>query len=135
MYDTAGPMLLARSVVGVLFLLCLGAGLLRRSRQNEVRRIWPEVVGEVIGERSVIGASNRRPVVRFTTRHGETVVAERRTGFAVVTPVIGKRVPVWYDPSDPQHFQVQVLALDRRGSISFVLAGILAALFGILLLP
>jgi len=127
-YDTSEVMAWVRVVVGLALLLALVVGMLRRSWQNDLRRTWTRVDGEVVAVR------RKQPVVRYRTPAGETFVRRRPAGWEIVTPVVGKRVPVWIDPTDPQRFRTQVIGIDRHGSFCFVVAGLLTVLFLLVLL-
>ncbi|MBT0772644.1 DUF3592 domain-containing protein [Kineosporia sp. J2-2] len=130
MYDTGDTMLMMRVVLGALVLLCVAVGLLRRRRQDDLRRSWPQVPGEVVGTRAPIGGGARhQPVIRYRTQEGETITLIRESGVSIATPVTGRRVPVWYDPADPQRFRTQVYPVDRHGSFSFGVAVLLAVIF------
>nr|WP_269328603.1 DUF3592 domain-containing protein [Kineosporia babensis] len=80
------------------------------------------------------GTGNLQPVVRYTTAQGQTFHLRRRGGVKITIPVSGRKVPVWYDPEHPEQFQVQVIWIERHGSLCFVAAAALVAFVGLLLL-
>lgn len=136
MYETGETILMMRVVIGALLLLAVAVGLLRRRRQGDLRRSWPQVQGEVVGTSAPIaGGARHQPIVQYQTLEGETITVRRRTGWNIVTPVEGRQVPVWYNPADPERFDVQISFVDRHGTLSFILAGLLVVVLLLTMAP
>jgi hypothetical protein len=125
--DVDGTILLIRLGCAAVLALLVAGGLLSRRSQDVRRRYWPEVLGLVVAERddgySVGGDHGTyEKIIRFRTLDGTEVTGPPRNGSNLGLPVIGREVPVWYDPRDAHQFETRVHALDRAGSTCFLLA-------------
>jgi hypothetical protein len=97
------------------------------------RRAWPSVRGKVVRERdlgpSLGSGSGYDPVVAFRTLDGTEIEGSPRGGMDLGMPVVGREVPVWYDPLDPNRFEARINALDGAGSLPLLAAILPAVLF------
>lgn len=138
-YGTDPTMLKLRWLAGAVLLLVVGLGLARRRRQDVRRQVWPRVQGLVVDEHwagyGAGGDSSYEPVVAFRTQDGAEITGQPRGGVRLGLPIVGRQVPVWYDPVDPNRFEARIHALDRAGSVLFLAALLPAALFVIAFLP
>lgn len=124
-------------VVLLVLIMLLAFGSWRRHQQTLRRRVWVRTEGEVVRENTVQldDSTGTDKVIRFRTLDGHDVEAVPRNGVSLGVPVVGRRVPVWYDPADPHRFEAQVHRLDRAGSFTFLVAIVPALLLVGLLLP
>lgn len=139
MYDTGQTLLALRWVAAAFLIGCVGYGLTRRRSQNSRRRYWPNVCGRVVAEQDsgyiAGGTTIHDSIVRFRTLDGVDIQGVPRGGVYLGLPVIGRDVQVWYDPRDPNLFEARIYALDRAGSLPFLLAIVPAVLFIVSFLP
>jgi hypothetical protein len=113
----------------------VGYGLFRRHEQDERRRYWPQVPGRVVAERSqgygAGGDSTYDSIVLFKTLDGSEITGSPRGGVYLGMPVVGRTVPVWYDPRDPNLFEARIYALDRAGSLPLLSAAFPLVMFAV----
>jgi hypothetical protein len=139
MYDDTQTILWLRLGSGAFLILLVGYAVFRRRRQDERRRRWSPVRGTVVDENwtgyGAGGDSSYTPVVAFRTTDGVEVHGSPRGGMYLGMPIVGREVPVWYDPADPQKFEARIYALDRDGSMALLIAIVPAVLFFVSWLP
>ena len=84
------------------------------------------VVVEVVYE---AGSQQRRmhPVVRFKTSEGKEVVGRSRQHY---NSEVGQKLPLLYDPGDPEHVEIGTLSSARRWRMIVTTA---CALFGVII--
>jgi hypothetical protein len=120
--DNTGP----RLVVLLILVALLALGFLLRHRETVRRQAMQQVEGQVVDEvdAGYGGSDSTRwdKVIAFRALDGRDVRGIPRNGAYFGLPVVGRRVPVWYDRRDPQRFEAQVHCLDRAGSFVFLVA-------------
>jgi uncharacterized protein DUF3592 len=120
--DNTGP----RFVVLAILVALLALGFYLRHRETVRRGSLQRVKGQVVDEvdAGYGGSDNTRwdKVIAFRALDGRDIRGIPRNGGYFGLPVIGRRVPVWYDRRDPQRFEAQVHGLDRAGSFVFLVA-------------
>ena len=106
--------------------LFVGYALWQRRRQDARRRRWAAVRGTVTGERwqghGVGDNSSSDPVIVFRTEDGTEITGSPRGGMYLGMNIVGREVPVWYDPQNPHRFEARIYALDRDGSMALLIA-------------
>jgi hypothetical protein len=128
-----------RLVVTTLLLALVALTAARLRAQQRRRASWRRTDGIVVAEEfagygggHVAGYDQ---VIMFRLRGGGrfTGVPERRS--TVGTPMVGRQVPVWYDPADPARFEAEVRWTDRVDGVLLCAAVVLALVDIALWLP
>ena len=129
-------------VVGLFFLVVgaflLIAGLRRRRRDSTVAKLWHPTVGTVVSNET-IGFRAYVPVVQFTTVDGQLVQFTSKVGASrrdrprlLKEPyfVEGERVPVIYDPRNPQSARIRLGFIFWGPSIALISGGLICLFIG-----